>query len=235
LSTGYPLTEWFLDSQCLITIYDTTCVTYADYSDPIDVVGSLTSIAELPEESWESEYTSSYCDAIVNLGDECLDAPEVTRFRYRWKVPPCHAGSYYKIMWDEVFFPKEYLDWYDDAQTSANGIEAFDPNANPPPVLPTITPKEWEWTDAALGECDELDPENNFEFREQIESRISPWSESVFALSEGTIELSNARVICYRSEYGTKPQVLDMYPNSYSTDDVDQDGILDEKEPLTAP
>ena len=232
LQAGFPVTTWLIAGQCSNTPTGVTCVTYDDYSEPVDVLDELSNIASMPEETWDDGFASTGCTAISDLGDECLDAPDVTRVRIKWKVAPCHPGSYYKILWDEVFFPKEYLDWYEDALSSTEGIEAFDPNANPPPVLPTLTSSEWEWIGEALGDCDELDPENNYEFREQIESRISPWSESIVALDNGVTEIRNVKVICYRSDYGVKPQSFDDIYQGYNEDDVDQDGILDANEPI---
>jgi len=48
------------------------------------------------------------------------------RFRYRFTVPASHAGTYYKIEWDEVFFPEGW--------------------GEPGGIAPTVTPKSWEWT-----------------------------------------------------------------------------------------
>lgn len=51
-----------------------------------------------------------------------------TRVRYRWVVPEEHAGSYFKIEWDEIFFPA--------------GWDSGEPGA----PLPEVTPKSWEWS-----------------------------------------------------------------------------------------
>lgn len=50
-----------------------------------------------------------------------LSAATATIMRYRWEIPASWPGSYFKIEWDEVFFP-------------ADG------------TTPTATPKSWTWT-----------------------------------------------------------------------------------------
>jgi hypothetical protein len=151
--------------------------------------------------------------------------PTAKVFRYRFRVPPCHGGSWFKIEWDEVFFPKAYLKWLSDAEMS--GITEFNPNTDPPPELPTITTKNWEWQGEALGDCDWSDPLNDYNYRKEIESRVSPWSPVIVPPDNGMVEVRNVRVYCYRSEYGSKPQYGD-YPDL--TNDIDQDGILDVEE-----
>jgi hypothetical protein len=163
--------------------------------------------------------------------------PAATAIRYRWRVPPCHPGSWYRIDWDEVFFPQAYLDWLSDAQADPDGIEQFDPNADPPPELPTITPKSWTWTGTALGPCDPEDEENNYDYRYALPERISPWSLPLIPPAPGTMEILNARVTCYRNPFGSKPQLVNdaLGIGNYSPDDVDRDGILDEEEPIPEP
>jgi hypothetical protein len=177
-----------------------------------------------------------------SVGNTCMasffcewpDGPlsELSIFRYRWRVAPCHPGSYYKIEWDEIFFPLAYLDWLEDAQDP--DVIAFDPNANPPPALPVITTKNWEWEGTALGDCVPLDPTNNYDYRKDIAERMSDWSGPVRTTEQGIIEIHNVRVYCYRSTYGSKPQYVTPAGGStgtYSTGDVDQDGAPDIDEP----
>lgn len=157
--------------------------------------------------------------------------------KYRWTVPPCHPGSYYRIEWDEVFFSDAYLEWLNAATMSEDGIEAFDPVSNPPPDMPTITAKTWEWQGVALGDCDFSDPDD-YTNRLNQESRKSPWQILFPELVEdpdnenrfyynGQYELRNVKILCYRSDYGQKFTAVE---NIFNTADIDQDGILDAEE-----
>lgn len=118
--------------------------------------------------------------------------------RFRWIVPPEHEGSYYRIDWDEVFFPKAFLDWQNNP-------------VGPPPVLPTLTPKSWEWTGTALGPCcgEETD---TYEDRLADEARKSPWGVMPPPDEAGRKELANVRVLCYRSPYTNLPWRVDGFP-----------------------
>ena len=162
--------------------------------------------------------------------------PDAKALRYRIEIPPCHPGSWFRLEWDEVFFPEAYVKWFNDA--SIPNIELFDPNANPPPALPTITRKSWEWTGNALGDCDNSVPLNSYDFRKTIAARMSPWSSVILPPENGIIELSNYEMYCYRNDYGTKPQKTNptgfVLP-TYDENDVDRDGIPDSDEPIDPP
>jgi hypothetical protein len=60
-------------------------------------------------------------------GVTCIPWPKVARtiFDYRWMVPDSHLGSYYRIEWDEVFYP-------------TSGAQV-------------VTNKAWEWSGATGG------------------------------------------------------------------------------------
>lgn len=121
-----------------------------------------------------------------------------THVDFRWTVPPEHEGSYYRIDWDEVFFPKAFLDWQNNP-------------AGPPPVLPTLTPKSWEWTGTALGPCcgEETD---TYEDRLADETRKSPWGVMPPPDEAGEKQICNVRVLCYRSAYTKLPWLVDGFP-----------------------
>lgn len=220
--------------------YDTSHPDYfEEYSDPIDCSELRDAAIAL-----EFEKTNDTCEAYYYC-PECAQFAEMSlsKLRYKWIVPPCHTGSYFKIQWQEIFFPKAYLDWYNEALAFVDptggedilndGITFFDPNANPPPELPVITAKEWEWEGLNLGECDNTET-NDYQYRLALESRKSPWSNIVICPSEGVIQIHNIQIYCYRSPFGNKPHGGGGNYN-YSTNDVDQDGILDSEEPIPQP
>ena len=182
------------------------------------------------EPTFEEESVGAGC--IAQYQCSILSASASATFvRYRWKIPPCHPGSWYQIEWDEVFFPQAYLDWYAAALADIDGIEVFDPNASPPPELPVLTPKAYTWTGAALGPCDEEDPENDYDFRSEIIERISPWSNVVVPPAAGEVEIRNARVRCYQNPFGTVAQTIPGF-DVFSLANFDQDSNLDENEPI---
>jgi len=237
---------------------------YNDYSEEVTCASLLEALAEV-DPVWPTDnesdsdsaedITGTACEALYFCGlNGDVGASSSSVFRYRWTIPLCHAGSYYRIDWDEVFFPKAYLDWLEAAEaydpntesTSESdrvpaGIEPFDPNANPPPTLPTLTPKSWEWTGEALGPCVDIDSNysdsydpiaSDYYLRYNDTTRRSPWSLTVRPIAEGQIELRNVRVQCYRNPYGAVSQPVSM--GVYLTTDVDQDGILDSREPVSS-
>jgi hypothetical protein len=201
--------------------------------EPIDCDDLTANIANITHD-WNYEFKGDGCMASYTCSLPESSIVNYEAFRYRWRVPPCHPGSYYKIEWDQIFFPREYLEWLDDAQDP--DVVAFDPNANPPPALPVITAKSWEWTGTALGDCNSTDPLNDYDYRKDLSDRMSDWSDTVETTEEGIIEMRNVRVYCYRSTYGSKPQYVTpenaITGGSYSTGDIDQDGIPDNQEPL---
>jgi hypothetical protein len=235
-----------------------TSIPYNDFSGEITCAEMLAELSNAPE-TWPTDeadsdsaeiYTWSDCGAEFDCTD-CVSGPIARRFRYRWKIPPCHPGSWYKIEWDEVFFPKAYLDWLAAAQaydpndsigsdSLATGIEPFDPNANPPPELPVLTPKEWTWEGDALGPCLDVDSTpsdssdaiaNDLAEREAMTDRWSPWSLTVVPPGPGTVELRNARIQCYRNPFGTVTQPIVI--GDFTLGDLDQDGIDDSSEPIS--
>jgi len=236
----------------------TTQTIYNDYTSEIACEEMAAELPDAPD-TWPTDaadsdsaeiYTWSDCGAAFDCGN-CSTPPSALRFRYRWKIPPCHPGSWYKIEWDEVFFPKAYLDWLAAAQaydpndsigsdSLATGIEPFDPNANPPPELPVLTPKEWTWEGDALGPCLDVDSTpsdssdaigNELAERDAMTDRWSPWSLTVVPPGPGTVELRNARIQCYRNPFGTVTQPIVI--GDFTLGDLDQDGIDDSSEPIS--
>lgn len=199
-----------------------------EYADPVTCEDLHTAVvAATFEASGEACYADYFCDDCAQFGSF-----GAVKMRYRWRIPPCHPGSWYQILWDEIFFPKSYLDWLDDAQADPDGIEVFDPNANPPPDLPVLTPKAWTWTGDALGPCPTPFDEDEYNERLEEPTRISPWSLELVPPSNGRIELRNVRVKCYRSPFGSVPQEVAIGLETYNETDVDQDLIPDDQEPI---
>jgi hypothetical protein len=119
----------------------------------------ITGTGCIAEREWDA--VTSTCGGTTEERD-CWDRAREERVFYRWTVHDDHAGSYFKIEWDEVFIPE-------------GGGAA------------TLTAKSWEWTGG---------------------SKESPWSlPMVVPAGElGTVEVRNVRYICYRSNFGSKPQ-----------------------------
>jgi hypothetical protein len=243
---------------------------YNEYGGKLNCSSMTDGLAALAETLWPTDDPSDTeslegTDLDATLQSSCgamfecrpCEVGRAQRFRYRWTVPLCHPGSYYRIDWDEVFFPQAYLDWLEAAEaydpnpesTSESellptGIEPFDPNVNPPPVLPTITPKSWTWTGEALGDCEDWDSNysdssdpvaNDLIRREAMTSRTSSWSNTVYVPAPGITEVRNVRVRCYDNPFGTVAQPVADANAIYDPDDVDQDGIADSMEPLPLP
>lgn len=228
-----------------------------EYTEQIDCAFALAQLKKSTHIPWPTEDKSDSqivdgfdVDANTRGGvgamfrcSSCNQRAEATRSRYRWRVPPCHPGSYYRIEWDEIFFPKEYLDWYYEAQnwepvnsSEEGGIGPFNPLTDPPDALPELTPKNYTWMGAALGDCPQLDSNSDsvddvakeYVRRYELPSRRSNWFGDLYAKKDGIVEIRNVRVLCYRNPFGSKPQpVFDLF---YDPEDVDQDGVLDATE-----
>ncbi len=116
---------------------------------PLTKSDLLTSVlGDLPTEWPEDETPGTECVAESTVSwPTVADAPDpwpdcessslpatvsasasVAMLRYRWTVPAEHEGTYFKIEWDEIFFPADY-----------------DPD-DPESPQPTLEPKSWEWT-----------------------------------------------------------------------------------------
>lgn len=147
-----------------------------------------------PGDDENSDHTVSFKDPLIgpaalegyefpadNTGEQCsseLGCGTATKSRFRWVIPDTWAGSYFKITWDEVFFPV--------------GYDPLDPES-PQPYGSKIN-ETWEWPGPGVpGDEDTwksgwyvIDPPN----------------------SPGQIRIVNIRYECYRStKFGTKPQV----------------------------
>lgn len=194
--------------------------------------------ASLVAPDWEEENPPPLIgvnDPISQFNCTLCEVPELyiaIWLRYKWQVPPCFPGSYYKIEWDEIYYPIAFDEWLDDAIASEGGIQAFDPNLNPPPELPTLTHKVWEWTGAALGDCSG-DPDE-FDERNEIEARKSDWYYIDPPMETGRITVGNVTALCYRSKFGNLPFKIDSF-DIFDFDDVDKDTINDTLEPLPPP
>ena len=168
-----------------------------EYIDEIDCGGvrGLLQTPDFDEGFFETTYPIAFFNCVT------CEAPSLflaSWTQYRWTVPPEHEGPYYRIDWDEVFYPQDFLDW----QSNPVG---------PPPVLPTLTAKSWEWQGIALGPCcgEETD---TYEDRLADETRKSPWGVLTPPNDAGRKELANVRVMCYRNPYSNLPWAVSGFP-----------------------
>lgn len=224
LRSGFPTTAYQLSGDCYrptwVTSQQIQYTTFNDYTEEIHQVAATTELDQLEMSTWENTPVNTLCVPTTFWG---LRTQLISRVRYRWRIPPCHPGSYYKITWDEVIFPIDYTAWLG---TVTNPI------ADPPPSMPTIVSKVWEWSGPAMGECDFENP-TDYDTRLEDDTRASAWSQlvapalGVLPSLGSSIEIRNLRIACYRSGYGQKMQPQGNY---YSDEDLDQDGIIDTEE-----
>ena len=99
--------------------------------------------------------------------------------RYRWKIPTDFTGTYFKITWDEVFFPQ--------------GYDPDDSNSPQPSPLNRDLTATWE------GPGDLEDPQS---------WEASDWRTLNPPDQPGESRVVNVRFQCYRSpDFGNKPQI----------------------------
>ena len=113
-------------------------------------------------------------------GAECVaenDCGTLTKVRLRWVVPSDFEGSYFKVTWDEVFFPEGYA--------------PEDPESPQPELV--NGDETLEWTGPG-------DPEVAGSWK-------TGWHEIKPPAEAGEVRVVNVRFECYRSRFGAKPQV----------------------------
>lgn len=157
------------------------------YSEPVGISSMLEQADEqLAEAEWaDGDCTAERSVVRSSCGDppvevaECIEGLDEARLRYMWVIPQTHGGSYFKLNWDEVFFPEGW----DDPENEPD---------NPDPI---VTAKTWEWEGPG-------DPGDE-------ESWQSPWSSEVKVPDgeRGEVTLNNVKFTCYHGAvYGVKPQ-----------------------------
>lgn len=218
---GVDITGSTLSSTVTIYIKETTSpYPYDSYSDEVscsDIRQSIQSPSfdevAISNGSPQSFYSCSECNEDPFYDPQSPSSVHIATYsRYQWVVPPSHEGSYYRIDWDEVSYPKSFLDW------QSNPVGA-------PPELPTLTPKSWVWTGAALGPCCG-DPPDGYWDRFNDPTRRSPWGMMAPPTSSGIVTIRNVRVLCYRSPFVSLPWFSYNYP-TFSLDDLNGNGIPD--------
>lgn len=153
-----------------------------------------------------SSFSVSYVDE--ENGDTRLTGASCRRVRFRWRVPEDFEGSYFKLVWDEVFFPDGW-----DATIDDPDWQPPDPLPDPPPDPPQVpdpnapTPQllrhgELEWQ----GPGDPEDPDSWI---------IGDWQDLEIPQAVGEVRVVNVGVVCYRSPFGTKPT---MHGERWSVD-----------------
>lgn len=158
---------------------------------------------------------SSACQPATTCGARKFSLPfvgspwqpslELAAFRYRWRLNKC--CGYKKILsgWREVFFPLEYMQWYQDLA----GLGSSDDIPAPPVDLDALAEhRQWLWegqpplcNDSSSGSS-EVDPYDH-------EPMWSPWSLTVKVPDgeEGLVLLRNYFQICYGNIPDAMPDV----------------------------
>jgi hypothetical protein len=138
---------------------------------------------------------------------------QVTKVRYRWRIPSTHAGTYFKITWDVLTEPTEYGVWkpLKDAFDLATAAHAAwvaagsigtaptipaNPEAAPTPAATIEADLTYTWG----GPGDTEDPDDA--------SWFSDWYDLAPPTESGNKRVVNVRFECYGvNDYGNKPQV----------------------------
>ncbi len=136
--------------------------------------------AEIADPFWLPAFSSSIANVtLIKASDNTrIISANATRGKYRWKIPSSHTGSYFRVDWDEVFYP---VGW-DSEEIGA--------------PVPIVTPRSVEWTG----------PGNTADTNDA--SWFTVWSNVVKVPNnlEGTIFLRNVLYKCYRStQFGSAP------------------------------
>lgn len=116
--------NWTETGSATVTLTDP--VTISDLENEADVRLGRMSCFQGSKDFAERIVDFHQCgDPLEDVEDSPQGLDEV-RMRYRVIVPEYHPGSFYRVEWDEVFFPEG---WDEEGGTA-----------------PTMTPKVWEWT-----------------------------------------------------------------------------------------
>jgi hypothetical protein len=198
--------EWVIGETTAVLTYDDTAVMLVGYDGAVTVTFAAAYTATTASEELFAAVVS---DPTWEAGGPALASLEVTlatdevritgagavRGRYRWRIPVGHEGTFFRIDWDEVFYP---LGWDAVIEDPENPGEEIPDPAAPVPVL---TPKSVEWT----GPGDLEDATDA--------TWLTEWSAVVRVPEgeEGTVEVRNVRYSCYRSRAGSKPQVAESF------------------------
>lgn len=182
-----------------------------------------------------SESVDEECSALVPVcGSDCMAKMEIewptegafgtqtatfsatiSAFQYRWKLDSCCRNQKIRAEWDEVFFPKVFLAWLDEIRLQSE--------PGPPPVMPTVTKKAWQWEGTPPG-CDESASWFEEDDRFLDESMWSPWSLPVLPPpgEEGIVVLRNLMIDCNPdSKWGSKPELMRGVLPEYDASDLD--------------
>jgi hypothetical protein len=141
---------------------------------------------------------------------------DIAAFQYRWKLDQCCRNQKIRMEWDEVFYPREFLEWLEVARMESEPSD--------PPVLPTITKKAWVWEGEPPG-CDEFASGFDDEERYANETMWSPWGLPVLVPpgQQGIVALRNLLVDCNPdSPWGSKPELMIGVLPRYDESDLDE-------------
>lgn len=129
----------------------------------------------IPAETWEE--AEANVSPPTSYGD--MGSLNRRKIRLRFRIPPTHKGSHFKLSWDEYFFPTDY-----DSE-----------NSNSPQPVAINIDKTAVWEGPG-------DPEDD-------ESWLTDWELIESPDEAGEVRVVNLRYTCYSgSVYGAKPQTL---------------------------
>jgi hypothetical protein len=173
-----------------VLVYDTEFGGDADggsavlsFLDVYDAGGAAAAMAVAEDLDWQA---GDVCAArmVLALAEDGvrLLAASGRRVRRKFRVPVTHAGSWFKVSWDYVFFPA--------------GYDEDDPEGPAPEVVSLNHSDEWE----GPGEGGQEDGSWDFS---------GGWHDVPMPPRAGEVRMVNIRYECYRStRFGTRPQVM---------------------------
>lgn len=150
--------------------------------------------------------------------DPFEDAARLTTdfFRYRVKLNKCCGYPKIRSEWDNVLYPREWLNWL--AEWLADEASDSVPAPAEPAARPLVTPKAWEWEgvppmcDDSSGSDSSADPVDPFDH----EPMWSPWSPVIQVPEdmEGVVAMRNYQQKCYGVLPDPMPGVFGGYDES---------------------
>lgn len=135
-------------------------------------------------------------------------------FRYRFKLNKCCVWENIRSEWDEVFYPREWLEWL-------RWIESSDfPQPEEPAARPEKTERVWVWT-GTPPRCDDSTSDSAVLNPYDYEPMWSPWSAVVKMptglAGQGIIVNRNYMQKCYAAPPEKMPGIFGIYAESDST------------------
>jgi hypothetical protein len=144
---------------------------------------------ELDEKEFPDDADGTSCEAAMEGNPLCEGSVTgATKVRYRWAIPNDFEGSYFKITWDILTEPEGWDNTIPDPE-NPEGPEIPDPAAPNRSYQEDLT---WEWAGPGTADPD---------------SWKSTWFQMDAPSEVGVRRVVNIRYECYRSPYGSKPEL----------------------------